>query len=258
MDYRVLVLEDNELLLETYGDFLSLKGCEVVLTSSVEKAYEERFDMYLLDVKFPTSSGFEFLKSLRDSGDITPAIFITSYDQKDKLKEGFEIGGKAYILKDHNFDKYIKADIKTHEFLKGKIVLGNFRYLLNMPATNREFVRVHPDIMASVELSCETDLVTHGKLFDLSLSGIGVVSEENNGIYAGAKIEIKFDLLINNKKESLRVDGEVLNILEYKDSYRYCIKIFPKSEKEIKIKKYVKLREAQILDSLDKEIDNYI
>ena len=166
--------------------------------------------------------------------------------------------GVAYILRDHNFDKYIKADIKNHEFLKGKIILENFRYLLNMPATNREFVRVHPDIMAKVKLSSSSDLVTHGKLFDLSLNGIGVVSEENNGIYAGARIEIWFDLKLDNKLETIRVDGEVLNIIEYKDSYRYCIKIFPKAKIEDKIKKYVKLREAEILNSLDKESSNYM
>ena len=57
----------------------------------------------------------------------------------------------------------------------------------------------------------------------------------------------QFEIL--STKESLRVDGEVLNILEYKDSYRYCIKIFPKSEKEIKIKKYVKFCEVPMITS---------
>lgn len=109
MDYRVLVLEDNELLLETYEDFLRLKNCTVVLANSVEKAYDlaykGKFDIYLLDVKLPTSSGFEFLKSLRESGDMTPAIFITSYEQKEKLKEGFEIGGDDYIKKPFDLEE---------------------------------------------------------------------------------------------------------------------------------------------------------
>ena len=66
--YKVLVLEDNELLLETYEDFLSVHNCKASLASNVETAYElcfkQSFDIYLLDVKLPTSSGFEFLKFL--------------------------------------------------------------------------------------------------------------------------------------------------------------------------------------------------
>ncbi|WP_458700680.1 response regulator transcription factor [Sulfurospirillum sp. 1307] len=109
MEYRVLVLEDNELLLETYEDFLSLKGCDTVLVDSAQKAmevvYRQKFDIYLLDVKLPNSSGFEFLKSLRDSGDLTPAIFITSYEQQEKLKEGFRLGADDYIKKPFDLEE---------------------------------------------------------------------------------------------------------------------------------------------------------
>jgi DNA-binding response OmpR family regulator len=109
LEYRVLVLEDNELLLETYEDFLSLKGCDTVLVDSAQKAmevvYRQKFDIYLLDVKLPNSSGFEFLKSLRDSGDLTPAIFITSYEQQEKLKEGFRLGADDYIKKPFDLEE---------------------------------------------------------------------------------------------------------------------------------------------------------
>ena len=109
MAYKILVLEDNELLLETYEDYLSYKNCEVSLSSSVESAYEEcykkKFDIYLLDVKLPSSSGFEFLKNLRDSGDSTPAIFITSFSDKLSLKEGFLSGADDYIKKPFDLEE---------------------------------------------------------------------------------------------------------------------------------------------------------
>ena len=109
MVYKVLVLEDNELLLETYEDYLSYKNCEVSLAENVEKAYEkcykDKFDIYLLDVKLPSSSGFEFLKNLRDSGDSTPAIFITSFSDKSSLKEGFLSGADDYIKKPFDLEE---------------------------------------------------------------------------------------------------------------------------------------------------------
>lgn len=188
---------------------------------------------------------------------------IDGYDVTFKTLQtqevAMQIEGNAYILIDNNFDKPLKADIVYNNFSNNTVVLNNFRYLLNMPVTQREFVRVHPDIMAEVALSSEKNLVIRGKLFDLSIDGLGVVSEENNGIYAGAKIKLKFELSgINNQKPlTIEVDGEVLNIIEYSSSYRYCIRIYPKADMEEKIANYVNLREVEILNSLDKEIDFY-
>jgi len=181
--------------------------------------------------------------------------FKTMQTQEIAMK----MDGNAYILTDNNFDKPIKADIVHHNFSSSTIVLNNFTYLLNMPATKREFIRVHPDIMAEVSLASEKDLVTTGKLFDLSVDGLGVISEENNGIYAGARIELHFKLDISRNQEPfiIEVDGEVLNIIEYSSSYRYCIKIYPTVEMKEKITNYVNLREVEILNSLEEEVNSY-
>jgi hypothetical protein len=166
-------------------------------------------------------------------------VFRTMQTQEMAMK----MDGVAYLLKDGNFDKYIKADIVYNNFSNNTVVLNNFTYLLNMPATSREFIRVHPDIMAEVSLC----------------NGLGVISEENNGIYAGAKIHINFPLEISRLETPsyISVDGEVLNIIEYSSSYRYCIKIYPKADAENHIRNYVKAREIEILDSLNQEMKIY-
>lgn len=53
----------------------------------------------LLDVNVPELNGFEFLKSFRETGDKTPAIFITSLHTSKDLNEGFEAGCDDYIKK---------------------------------------------------------------------------------------------------------------------------------------------------------------
>lgn len=143
MGYKVLVLEDNELLLETYEDFLHYKNCEVSLATNVEVAYEKcykkRFDMYLLDVKLPTSSGFEFLKSLRSSGDNTPAIFITSFSDKLSLKEGFLSGADDYIKKPFDLEELwyrIEANISRDRGYKDKSIVINEEFTLNIDRKN--------------------------------------------------------------------------------------------------------------------------
>ena len=103
MLYKIMVLEDNELLVETLEEFLSDNGYMVRIAKrgneAIKLVYEEKFDLYLLDVKVPDISGFEFLKSLRDAGDTTPAIFLTSLNDQESLAEGFNLGGDDYIKK---------------------------------------------------------------------------------------------------------------------------------------------------------------
>ncbi|QIR76146.1 response regulator transcription factor [Sulfurospirillum diekertiae] len=103
MSYKILILEDNTLLLQTLEDFLGGHDYICTLVSSGKEAlkqcYENKYDLYLLDVKVPDLSGFDFLKELRASGDRTPAIFVTSLSDQDSLTKGFMLGGDDYIKK---------------------------------------------------------------------------------------------------------------------------------------------------------------
>lgn len=134
MSAKILVLEDNELLLETLEEFLSDSGYSVRLAKSGKEAvdftYNEDFDLFLLDVKVPDINGFEFLNQMRDVGCKTPAIFLTSLRDKESLAQGFELGGDDYIKKPFDLDELlfrIKAVLlrKTDNEDEVKI-FGNF------------------------------------------------------------------------------------------------------------------------------------
>jgi len=56
-------------------------------------------DLMLLDVKVPRQSGFDLLKDLREAGNDTPAIFVTSLSGADDVERGFLMGGDDYIRK---------------------------------------------------------------------------------------------------------------------------------------------------------------
>ncbi len=103
MSYKLLILEDNALLLNTLEDFLSENDYTCVLVQNgkeaLKRCYEEKFDLYLLDVKVPEMNGFDFLRELRASGDRTPAIFVTSLNDQESLTQGFTLGGDDYIKK---------------------------------------------------------------------------------------------------------------------------------------------------------------
>lgn len=180
----------------------------------------------------------------------------------DQLQEiAMKLDGQAFIVKNNYFNKHLKADIVYSNFQTNTVVLTNFIYLLNMPALQREFIRVHPDIVAKVFLHQFGNLQTSGRLYDLSMNGLGVVSNENNGMFIGAKVLIEFELnsasVAADGDRKIEVQGEVINIIEYKDSYRYCMRIFPNRVMSEKILRYIALREREILEDLHSELKDY-
>ncbi|MBZ7963908.1 two-component system response regulator DccR [Campylobacter sp. 2457A] len=103
MATKILLLEDDLSLSEIIEEFLSDEGYEVSVCADAQEAlnlaYEKYFDLWILDVKVPLGDGFSLLKDLRSCGKETPAIFMTSLDTVDDLKEGFSSGCDDYIKK---------------------------------------------------------------------------------------------------------------------------------------------------------------
>jgi len=118
---NILLLEDDEILSQTLLKFLTIEGYNVTLVNDGEEAleatYNASFDLYLLDVNVPLLSGMDFLKLSRDSGDKTPAFFITALIDINSLSKGFDNGCDDYIKKPFDIDELlirIKSSFKRH------------------------------------------------------------------------------------------------------------------------------------------------
>jgi DNA-binding response OmpR family regulator len=116
---KILLVEDDLLFAETLTDLLEENGYEVVHAPNGQKAldltYETKFDVYLLDINVPLISGMTLLKELRDAGDNTPAIFLTSHKDKEMLKKGFLSGGDDYVTKPFDTDELL---LRLHSILR--------------------------------------------------------------------------------------------------------------------------------------------
>ncbi len=103
LSINILLLEDDVQLSDTIKQFLEHSGYRVYPTydafGAKDTLYEKSIDLMLLDVKVPNQSGFDFLKEQRESGDTTPAIFITSLNAVDDVTQGFDAGCDDYIRK---------------------------------------------------------------------------------------------------------------------------------------------------------------
>ncbi len=125
---RILLLEDDFILNEIITEFL--QGLDYTVVSvfdgqeAQDIAYKELFDLFILDVNVPLLSGFNFLEDLRAQNIKTPAIFITSLNQIDDVKQGFKSG----------CDDYLKKPFELEEL---NIRIENIKRLFNIETSSK-------------------------------------------------------------------------------------------------------------------------
>ena len=107
---RILVVDDDMLILDTLEKGLSLSGyqCAVATrpTQALELFSKNVFDVMVTDIVFPGMSGFELTYKVKHSErykDI-PIILVTSLESKEDKERGIEAGANAYIVK-RSFDQ---------------------------------------------------------------------------------------------------------------------------------------------------------
>lgn len=100
---KILLLEDDAALADIMSEYLQDNDFELDHVydgeEALSRAYETHYDLYLFDVNVPAIKGFDLLKLLRDNGDATPTIFVTSLNDIDDVSRGFQSGADDYLKK---------------------------------------------------------------------------------------------------------------------------------------------------------------
>ena len=114
MEYRILVIEDNEQNIYLMDFLLRAAGFRVIQamdgTTGIEKARETRPDLILLDIQLPEMDGYEVARRLRADPGLaqTPIIAVTSYAMVGDREKAIEAGCTSYIEKPINPDTFVK------------------------------------------------------------------------------------------------------------------------------------------------------
>lgn len=122
---RILIVEDEQKLARTMGDFLRLQGYETCRAADGREAlavfYKERktLDLILLDVMMPDISGYEVLKEIRKTSNI-PVIMLTARSSVEDQMSGFEKGADDYITKPYTLE-LVKLHIEAVLKRSGKL-----------------------------------------------------------------------------------------------------------------------------------------
>jgi two-component system OmpR family response regulator len=109
---RLLVVEDEEMILELLSGSLRFAGFDVVTAVSGAEALRavtaSRPDLVLLDVMLPDGDGFDVVRRLRSSGPDVPVIFVTARDGVHERVAGLALGADDYVTKPFSLDEVLE------------------------------------------------------------------------------------------------------------------------------------------------------
>ncbi len=101
--YKVLFVEDEELLRKNYTSYLQMLFAEVFEAKDGEEAlalYKKiKPDILIVDINIPKIDGLELLKIIRQSDIKTKAIILTAYVSKEFLLEATSLKLVRYLEK---------------------------------------------------------------------------------------------------------------------------------------------------------------
>ena len=113
---RILIIEDEEAIADLEKDYLELSDFEVVIeqngSKGCERALEEDFDIFVLDLMLPDMDGFEICKRIREVKN-TPILMVSAKKEDiDKIR-GLGLGADDYITKPFSPSELV-ARVKAH------------------------------------------------------------------------------------------------------------------------------------------------
>ena len=103
--YRFLLVEDDRNIRELIVNYFTKKEkntFEVDIAADgqtgLEKAYENNYDLLLLDVMLPELDGFEICREIRRESDV-PIMFITARADESDMLNAYALGCDDYVVK---------------------------------------------------------------------------------------------------------------------------------------------------------------
>ena len=111
--WRVLVIDDEQVICDACQLILSEQGCKVehrlTGTAGLIAIEQGDFDIVLLDLKLPDIDGMEILKSVRKEKPGLGVILITGYSNISIAVEAMKHGATDYLAKPFSEDELVAA-----------------------------------------------------------------------------------------------------------------------------------------------------
>jgi two-component system LytT family response regulator len=203
---KILIVDDEELARKRLKRLLNTLGYETIIEAqnadeAIEAMQENIFDLALLDINMPQTSGLELGYELRYHQKDIAIIFQTAYEEH--ALEAFDIGAVGYLVKPFSIDQlsqaiervkqpasantslrlmsktgesyyllkpedifYVKADLSEVMFrtLKGFSYYAQKISDLEQLLSSHEFVRIHRSYLININKIKEMETIEQSKL----------------------------------------------------------------------------------------------
>ena len=113
---KILIIEDEISIAELEKDYLELSNFEVEIEEKgrkgLERALEEDFDLFILDLMLPDMDGFDICREIRDKKNVPILMVSAKKEDIDKIR-GLGLGADDYITKPFSPSELV-ARVKAH------------------------------------------------------------------------------------------------------------------------------------------------
>ena len=112
-DKTILVVEDTETSIRFFDAALKRTNANTLFAEDGDEAIrifdENDIDLVLLDLNLFTTSGFDVLKHIRESGSKTPVIVQTAYILSGEEQISREMGANDFIAKPIKLNQLLQS-----------------------------------------------------------------------------------------------------------------------------------------------------
>lgn len=116
---KILLVEDEDFIRELYVRQLTKAGFQVKSAidgqNGLNLLKSETFDLLLLDIMLPGMNGLQLLREFKTQNPNSKmiTILLTNLGQEAVIKEGFELGAQAYLIKASYTPDQVVSEVKN-------------------------------------------------------------------------------------------------------------------------------------------------
>ena len=116
---KILLVEDEPSIRDLYTRQLTKANHQVMAVEDGTKGLEQLkanvFDVLLLDIMLPGINGLQVLREFKTlvPNSPTKVILLTNLGQDSVIKEGFELGAQAYLIKASYTPDQVVAEVQN-------------------------------------------------------------------------------------------------------------------------------------------------
>lgn len=109
MSIKVLVVDDSAIMRKVIISALVAMNISADAidqaedgVQAVKAAAEKQYDIILMDWNMPNMLGIDAVKAIRDSGNKTPILMVTTEGEKSNVVRAIQTGANNYLVKPFN------------------------------------------------------------------------------------------------------------------------------------------------------------